>query len=241
MPLILKIISITLLTFSRKIVDLVLDKLLGEETVKYDYCCRNHFIWSILIVVLAILTRKFTYTFKFPVEYKQSLKCAVIFIIYIIWGLKSPYLIPEGRKVQIWSSFFNPIVEELLFRGIIIGIIMLPNKGNIGFNSISEFMYSYVQIISSILFMLYHLQYFGYKQVRGSELIDSLAHLFFVGMMLGATTLFSQSIIYAIVLHILLNWINIAYRNKYQKATIKDGKYIIELLKKEKENQERSE
>ncbi|WP_440119802.1 lysostaphin resistance A-like protein [Paenibacillus sp. QZ-Y1] len=105
-----------------------------------------------------------------------------------------------------------PVVEEIIFRGLI-----LPNiKPYIVPTKLIEVLYVPVTIpviITAGLFAICHLQYYKYS----TETIRFMIFAFLGGILLGAMTEITQSIMLSLILHIVFNLFSVLFSKRIIK------------------------
>lgn len=171
------------------------------------------FIWGSILLLLLF--------FVIPGEYKPwgdilYIKEAFMHIILWILGLvvyyslnskslfRSPASLSWDRKEFYYFCFFNPIIEETLFRGII--LMNLLNKF-----PVIKYEELFV-IISSLLFALFHINY-EYNFKLSKDYIGGTFVIFILGNAIGFLVLLTRSLWMSILMHILLNLTGALYLN----------------------------
>ncbi|GIN72731.1 hypothetical protein J14TS2_32060 [Bacillus sp. J14TS2] len=119
---------------------------------------------------------------------------------------------PIGRYHVLNFVIFYPIFEEVIFRGLILPLL---NKSfQYTLIEIAYLPVSISVIISAVLFSIAHLQYYKLNRL-------SIRYMFFAfigGLLFGAITDYTESIILSVLLHIEFNLLAACYAFKQQKA-----------------------
>ncbi|GEM_PF-2701591 len=163
------------------------------------------FIWGSILLVLLI--------FVIPGEYKpwgdilyikEAFKHIIPWILGLLvyYSLNSEILFRSAASLS-WDSkefyyfcFLNPIIEEILFRGII--LMNLLNKF-----PIIKYEELFV-IISSLLFALFHINY-EYNFKLSKDYIFGIFTIFILGNAIGFLVLLTRSLWLSIFMHMLIN------------------------------------
>lgn len=166
----------------------------------------SFFIWGVIIIALFPFI-KGSYT-KFPVYNDEVIfSIGFVAILFIISAFFSGYK-PYGKTNIIIFTMICPIIEEIIFRGII-----LPHYTNVlGSEVLFELMNLPITlsiIISAFLFAICHLQYYKYSSLTLRYMIFA----FIGGLLLGGIAHLTQSILLTIALHLLSNFTAMAYAN----------------------------
>lgn len=171
------------------------------------------FIWGSILLILLI--------FVVPGEYKpwgdilyikEAFKHIILWILGLLvyYSLNSENLFKSAVALS-WDSkefyyfcFFTPIIEEILFRGII--LMNLLNKF-----PIIKYEELFV-IISSLLFALFHINY-EYNFKLSKDYIFGFFMIFILGNAIGFLVLLTRSLWMGILMHILINLTGSVYFN----------------------------
>jgi uncharacterized protein len=192
-----------LLSFSYKLVELAIRVTPYKRGVRYTVL-----LWALLIVALTPLFEK-NYIFKLPVHFDKELPVlGMLMIVYVISARFSGYN-PVGKYNIINFVLTYPVVEEILFRGL-----LLPNmKKWIGPTISLEILYMPVTIpviITAVLFAICHLQYYKLS----AESIRFMIFAFIGGILLGALAELTGSIMLPLLLHIVFNTFSVLFSRK---------------------------
>lgn len=121
----------------------------------------------------------------------QAILITVFGIAYVTKSNKNIYYPSYDNKIRcINFSITQPIFEEIAFRGIILPITIPLLENN----------FYMLIILNGFLFMLFHLNYWSYK-----DGIQLFLEFFLVGMFFANIVIITNSIIYSVVCHILTN------------------------------------
>ena len=171
------------------------------------------FIWGFILLILL--------TFLTPGEYKawgdilyikEAFKHIILWILglLIYYSLNSKFLFNSAAAWS-WDSkefyyfcFIIPIIEEILFRGII--LMNLLNKF-----PIIKYEELFV-IISSLLFALFHINYEDNFKISKDH-IFGFFKIFILGNAIGFLVLLTRSLWMSILMHILINLTGALYFN----------------------------
>ena len=203
---IMLIISL-LLTFSYKLIDILIMKTLLKRMEKYTVL-----VWAIITIVLLPLFNM-EYIFTTPINYHKAVPIFVVLIlVYIVSARFSGYN-PRGKYNITNFIITYPIIEEIIFRGLI-----LPNlKQFFGSTEVIQVFNMSVTIpviVSAILFAICHLQYYKLSALS----IRFMIIAFLGGIFLGAMTEMTQSILLALILHITFNLFSVIFGKKILKG-----------------------
>lgn len=201
------IIIAVLLAFSYKIIDVTIRLIIGK-TIYQKIENEVIYIWGILLTG-CIYFYEDNYVFHLPDLYGSvSLLIFSTVIVNLFISRYSGYQ-PIGKKRILNFVIFYPIIEEIIFRGMIIPIL---NK-SLPLNSYFEIFHLPITIpilISAFLFAVSHLQY--YRLNRTS--INFMIFAFFGGIIFGMISHYTSSIIFSILLHIEFNLLSVYYSKR---------------------------
>lgn len=108
----------------------------------------------------------------------------------IIFMVTSIHTVFQGVSLPVVFIFVIPIVEEILFRGII-------------FERLTKYSAQLAVVGSSILFALHHLQYYHFQ--LSSFVVFQVGYTFLLGISLGNIRRHSRSILLGMIIHIFIN------------------------------------
>ncbi|MFC7681822.1 CPBP family intramembrane glutamic endopeptidase [Paenibacillus sp. GCM10028914] len=190
-----------LLTFSYKFV---------EIGIKSSKILQNYsiYFWAVIIMIV-VPFYKDNYIFSLPANIMRVMPIflVIVFANYLLSRF-SGYN-PVGKFNIINFIIVYPIIEELIFRGLI-----LPSLNqNLNSGVFLEVMYMPVTvpvIISALLFAISHLQYYGLSLIS----IRYMVFAFFGGIVFGAITDLTESILLSCILHIEFNALAVYFANK---------------------------
>lgn len=168
-------------------------------------------VWATITIISVLLFNE-EYIFNTPTNYEKALPIfGVLILVYIVSARFSGYN-PRGMYNITNFIITYPIFEEIIFRGLI-----LPNLKEffVSTEVIQVFSMSVTipVIVSAILFAICHLQY--YKLSAQSTKFMIIA--FLGGILLGAMTEMTQSILFALVLHIVFNLFSVIFAKRLSK------------------------
>lgn len=119
-----------------------------------------------------------------------------------------------GQKQSKWQFLYVWIivgfVEEILFRGFVQGTLNTILNGHI-------FFFSYATILSSVIFVFIHITNVIYKNETWKAFLSMIPTRFIAALVLGYSFQVSESLIYPIVIHNLIDGLNLSilyYRKK---------------------------
>lgn len=192
-----------LLTFSYKLVEVAIRTTPCRRVGKYTVL-----FWALVIVAITPLFNH-NYTFKMPNEVDNLFPLFfMLIIIHVIAARFSGYN-PIGKYNIIQFVITFPVVEEILFRGLILPImesLIAPSK-------LMDVLYMPITvpvIITAFLFAICHLQYYKLS----AEGIRFMIFAFLGGLLLGAITEMTKSILYSLILHIVFNLFSVLFSKR---------------------------
>ncbi|RUT44496.1 CPBP family intramembrane metalloprotease [Paenibacillus anaericanus] len=191
-----------LLTFSYKIVEVII-KRFSANLVRYSL-----YFWAVGILILVPFF-KWNYIINSP---SNIIKVMPVFLILLIANcIASRYsgYNPVGKFNTINFIIVWPVIEEIVFRGLILPYL----NQYLATGQIFEFIFlpvSYTVIISALLFAICHLQY--YKLSRQSTRFMVFA--FVGGITFGGLADITHSILLTCVLHIEFNFLAVYFAKK---------------------------
>ncbi|UYO99747.1 CPBP family intramembrane metalloprotease [Oceanotoga sp. DSM 15011] len=108
----------------------------------------------------------------------------------------------EDKWMFIYLFFIVGIIEETIFRGFLQSYISLYIKGNF-------FILEYSTILASFIFMFFHLFNVFFKQESIKAFLSMMPSRLIASLILGYGFQISESILYTIIVHNLIDGINI--------------------------------
>jgi membrane protease YdiL (CAAX protease family) len=202
----IKKIFILLFVLNISLFDYKIAKFFQESILHYfpnsSYSISISFFW-LIIAFIPLLFMNFD-EFGLKANYKKMLSNKNKLIAYsslVVLGLilfVSLGITKYFHFVKYPFIFFiiTPIVEEIIFRGCIYGIVGKFKKLN-------------PILISSILFGLHHLQYFNFSLTKFA--IFQVTYTFILGLLFGKTRKLSGSIYIGLLLHIFINFVTVYF------------------------------
>lgn len=203
MDKIISLVGIVIILFSYKILEKILHKLFPKIVKRQLWDSLGYYIWGLLLLGIYLYVKPIDYIISKPVNNSYGVIVTIIVIIVTVYGCVSDpnvyYPRKTGKLRCIHYSIIQPIFEEVAFRGLILPMMMplLGNNGNI------------LMLVNAALFMGFHLNYWSYNKENQRMFIGFLL----IGMALGYVTLMTESIVYAVICHIIINGGNTLYRN----------------------------
>lgn len=127
-----------------------------------------------------------------------------------------------GEKQVKWEFIyvwiFVGFVEEIIFRGFVQGTLDSMIDGHL-------FAFSYAVIVSSIVFVLIHIGNVLYKQETWKAFFSMIPTRLIAALVLGYSFQVSRSIIYSVIIHNLIDGLNMSALYLRKKAI--RGKYEV--------------
>lgn len=166
-----------------------------------------YYFWGLILLVVYLIVKPIDYIIKYPVNNEFGIRCILyiaISTVFVCIYNENAYYPPRNGKLRCFHyGVVQPIFEEVAFRGLIlpITVYLLGNHANI------------IILLNGVIFMLFHLNYWS---IEKKTLLMFFGFLIF-GLYFTYLTLVTQSIIYSILCHIIVNGGNTLYRNwKYE-------------------------
>ncbi len=190
-----------LLTFSYGIVR-TLTRVLGKPAARYSL-----YVWGAIIVLLSLVAPD-SVTFQLP---RHLAEVRGYFVSVLIGALVvSRY---SGYRATSRSAHANfaltyPIVEEIVFRGLVLGVIraVLPESSLVQFGvPIPD-----AVLISAGLFAIAHIQYYGVSRTA----VNFMGFAFIGGLCFGMLTLATHSILLGLIIHVGFNTSAVYYKHR---------------------------
>lgn len=200
----LAIICLSLiLTFSYKFIELIIRILWSKDMVRYSIL-----FWAVIIMGISPFF-KGNLIYSSPVNVITTIPVLLILIIanYIISRFSGYY--PIGKFNIINFVITYPIIEEFLFRGLILPAMNQYHN----FEVLLQVMYlpvTFPVVISALLFSIAHLQYYRLS----SQSIRYLIFAFIGGIFFGAITDLTHSILLSCLLHIEFNFFAVYFAKR---------------------------
>ena len=125
-----------------------------------------------------------------------------------------------GQNPSVWSFLYVWIfvgpVEEILYRGFVQGTLSTLIEGQI-------FFFSYSTILASVIFVLAHVSNVYSYNESWKSFLGMIPTRFIAAMVLGFSFQVSNSILYPIIIHNLIDGFNLTVLS-YRKKKIKEDK-----------------
>ena len=199
-----------ILAFSFKIVHLLVRILIGETLYqKIEHTVI--YLWGFLIIVTAY-SYEDNYVFRLPTQHEAIVTLIIVTAIMIIFTSRLSGYKPVGTKNILQFVIVFPIIEEVIFRGMILPILTnaFPFQTHL---EIFQMPVTIPIILSAFLFAIAHLQYYKLNQTS----IKFMLFAFMGGLIFGLLTDYSLSIVSALLLHIEFNLLAAYYSKKQVK------------------------
>jgi len=192
-----------LLTFSFKIVEIIIRIPPLRKLEKYTVI-----LWAIIILIAVPFFNE-TYVLKMPLHYDRAFPIFGFLILVNVIASRFSGYNPIGKYNIINFLVTYPIIEEIVFRGLILHNI----KQFFSSSEIIQVLYMPVTIpiiFSAFLFAICHLQYYSLSALSVRFMILA----FLGGIMLGAMAEMTESILYALILHIVFNSFSVFFAKR---------------------------
>lgn len=200
------------LTFSYKLVDTCVRITSPSSKRKYTV-----FVWA-MIILISFPFFNDKYLFKMPIHYEKALPIfGFLILVYIVSSRFSGYN-PIGKYNIVNFIITYPIIEEIIFRGLILPILEQVFVSS----EIIQILYMSVTtpvIVSAILFAICHLLYYKLS----AQSIRFIINAFLGGILLGAITVMTQSILFALILHIVFNSFSVIFAKGMSENAIRNS------------------
>ncbi|OOC62562.1 CPBP family intramembrane glutamic endopeptidase [Paenibacillus ihbetae] len=192
-----------LLSFSYKIIEILFRSFRSHKLRQYSL-----YFWGVGILI-AVPFFKENNVYSSPVDLSAVLPVFAILLVgnYVLSRYSGYH--PIGRYNIINFAITYPIIEEVLFRGLILPFL----NQSIHSAKIMEVMFLPVTIpvvISALLFAISHLQYYKLS----SQSIRYMMFAFIGGIFFGAITDVTHSILLSCLLHIEFNVLSIYFAKR---------------------------
>ncbi|WP_054705119.1 CPBP family intramembrane glutamic endopeptidase [Bacillus sp. JCM 19041] len=210
MSSLIALVLVVLLAFSYKIVDLIVRGIIGR-TLYRKIANEIIYIWGILLTGIVYFYED-NYVFRLPIHYEPIVLLVFIAAITIIFISRYSGYKPSGKKNILNFVLMYPIVEEVIFRGMILPIL----NNSLPIYTHFELLHTPVTVqilMSSFLFAVSHLQYYSFNRTS----IKFMVFAFLGGMIFGMITDSSLSIVFALLLHIEFNLLSVYYSKRAQQ------------------------
>jgi hypothetical protein len=163
----------------------------------------GYYFWGLLLLIAYLIARPNDYIIKSPINNKLGIQFILIFIISTMYiCIKNPnvYYPRKDNKLRCFHyGVIQPIFEEVAFRGLILPMTIYL----LGYNAIM------IILLNGVIFMLFHLNYWSFEK----EALFMFLKFLIIGLAFIYITIMTQSIIYSILCHIIVNGGNTLYRN----------------------------
>ncbi|SCX87903.1 CAAX protease self-immunity [Paenibacillus polysaccharolyticus] len=211
MGVLFSVICITSLSFSYVVVKKMLIMLYSIFKIHKFSESNVVYIWGTLVIIIYLFYNNNISLYS-PINLKSTLLLiVVIFVVNLLISRYSGYN-PTGRKDIINFVIVFPIVEEILFRGLLIPIISENFNYETAFE-IAGLPLTTSVILSALLFSLSHLQYYQFNKNTMKYMLFALAG----GLGFGLIAYYTNSILVTILLHVEFNFLAFLSAKKSSK------------------------
>lgn len=190
-----------LLTFSYGIVS-TLTRVLSKPAARYSL-----YMWGAIIVLLALVTPD-PVTFQLPRHFAAVRGYFVPVLIGALVVSRYSGYRATSRSAQANFALTYPIVEEIVFRGLVLGVIraVLPES------SLAQFGVPIPDavLISAFLFAIAHIQYYGLSKTA----VNFMGFAFIGGLCFGTLTWATHSILLGLIIHVGFNTSAMYYKHR---------------------------
>ncbi|KAB3537292.1 CPBP family intramembrane metalloprotease [Alkaliphilus pronyensis] len=163
----------------------------------------NTYIWLGIILVITIINLS-SLNIRPPKRTLTLLEMLFILLALIPFMIESGYKPQKNLKEMINFCFVFPIGEELLFRGIILSLATYLVGSSGIYVPIPIIKGVSLQVfLSAICFGITHFQYFRFKY--DNTIIKKVLFAFVFGLFAGIVVEITESILYAVMFHIIAN------------------------------------
>ncbi|GAF15534.1 CAAX amino terminal protease family protein [Bacillus sp. JCM 19046] len=203
----LALIVVLLLTCSYKLVS-VLVQMFDKKGLRERQRDATIYLWALLVFGIAFVYRYDT-VFAWPSNIQKIVPILLVGVfINLLYSNYSGYE-PSGKKNILHFVIVFPIIEEMVFRGLILPIL------NRALPPFFDFELFYLPmtlpiVLSAFLFAVAHLQYYQLNQTS----VKYMLFAFSGGIVFAQITELSQSILFALLLHIQFNFFAYYYSSK---------------------------
>lgn len=200
---IIYLILIVVILFSYKTMESFFKRFLPKLVNYQLWESIGYYFWGLLLLIAYLIVRPNDYIIKSPINNKLGIQFILIFIISTLFiCIKNPngYYPRKDNKLRCFHfGIIQPIFEEVAFRGLILPMTIYL----LGYNAIM------IILLNGVIFMLFHLNYWSFEK----ETLFMFLNFLIIGLAFIYITIMTQSIIYSILCHIIVNGGNTLYRN----------------------------
>lgn len=193
------LVGICIFTFSLELLDRTICFFI-KDVSKVTY------LWLVLLVVIGFIGGSI-FGINLPPKEMLHLNLTIVTIgmgVIILLSYYSKYNPGVTTKGIVQFCMVFPVGEEILFRGIIQSMVSWIPRFGVMYLRLPLFgTHSVVVLISAFLFAINHLQYHDFKLTDVA--IRQIFIAFIGGLLMGNLVLYTGSILYALVVHILFN------------------------------------
>ncbi|MGQ8872615.1 lysostaphin resistance A-like protein [Paenibacillus sp. TSA_86.1] len=211
MGVLFSVLVIAILSFSYVVVKKTLIKLYSILKIYKFSESKVVYVWGTLVILIYLFYNNKIF-WDLPINLKSALLLiVVIFVVNLFISRYSGYK-PTGRTNIINFVIVFPIVEEVLFRGLLIPIISENFNYETAFE-IAGLPVTTSVILSALLFSLSHLQYYQFNKNTMKYMLFALTG----GLVFGLIAYYTNSILVTLLLHVEFNFLAFLYAKKSSK------------------------
>ena len=170
-----------------------------------------YYAWGLVLLIIYFTAVPYDLILKMPINNKTgiySVLGALMILRFLYINNVDCYYPTKDKKLKCFHyGIVLPIFEEVAFRGLILPMTIYL----IGDHAII------IIALNAVLFMLFHLNYWSFKKAYLMKYVNFLL----TGVVFIYITILTNSIIYAILIHIIIDGGNTLYRNWAVKESVK--------------------
>ncbi len=208
------VVWLVILTFSYIIIQKILAKLCSIWKVSI---LRDHLVmcvWGVAVILISLLYPN-PIVFHFPTNLQPAMVLIIVVAVINLFVARYSGYHPVGQTNIIHFVIAFPIIEEILFRGLLLPILSKSWNYDTSFE-IFGLSVTLPILISSLLFSLSHLQYYSFSRATFTYMLFA----WIGGIVFGLIAYHTHSILFTILLHIEFNFLAFFYATKrIQRAT----------------------
>lgn len=201
------LILMVIIIFSYKQLENIFKKFFNKSINYQLWESKGYYAWGLILLIIYLVVNPIDYIVKVPVNNKWGIMAILYVGISTIFTCIYNINIYYPRKSNKFRCFhygvMQPIFEEVAFRGLILPmtVYILGDHAEA------------IILLNGIIFMAFHLNYWSFNKENVSMFFSFLI----IGVYFSYIALITQSIIYPILCHIIINGGNTLYRNlKYE-------------------------
>lgn len=164
---------------------------------------QGYYLWGLILLIVYLIIKPYDYIVKKPINNEVGIVFIVIYLVVAFFVCKAGldfYYPKKSNKLKCFHyGVIQPIFEEIAFRGLILPMTIQLLGNN----------FSIVIWINGIIFMVFHWNYWSLNKKNINLFLNFLC----VGLSFAYLSFKTQSILYSIIGHIIINSCNVIYRN----------------------------